>query len=74
MLKLITGKSEAPHVTSADDGELYKNLTKQGDYVFAQDIPNVVDSGGTVLNDSITEKDVSGNITYLSEIHYDGRN
>lgn len=63
MLKLITGKSEAPHVTSADDGELYKNLTKQGDYVFAQDIPNVVDSGGTVLNDSITEKDVSGNIT-----------
>lgn len=63
MLKLITGKAEAPHVTSADEGELYKNLTKTGDYVFAHDTPNVVDNIGTVLNDGVTEKEVSGNIT-----------
>lgn len=63
MVKLITGRAGSPHITSADDGELYKHLTKAGDYVTTQDLPKVTDSNGVVINDGVTEKDVSGDIT-----------
>ena len=67
MIKLITGRAEAPHITSADDGELYRHLAKKGDYVCADDLPLVTDSGGAVINDGVTEKEVDGDIELTVE-------
>ncbi len=54
MVKLITGSTGGAHVTSADDGDLFKNLTYKGDYVFIQDIPIVQDEQGDIISDNLT--------------------